>query len=429
MFSRYLERFKASPLAKNTSWMFAGQALSLVLQAGYFIIVARLLGRYEYGLYTAAVALVAMASQFSGLGSGFVFLQYVTQDNRRFAVYWGNILVVVLVLGSVLSMGVFLVGPHLIRAGSALLFLLVAISECVCMQLVTCCAQVFQTFDRMRITATMNSSVSAARLCAAVSLLFTLHKANAMEWAIVVLSVSSLAMCGAVLTVLIKFGKPTFSLQLFASKAHEGFIYSLSGSTTTVYNDIDKVFLGHYGMEAANGIYSLAYRIVNISNIPMTSVYSAAFPKFFRLGVEGMEKTVPFAKRLVKKTSLLGLLSAVGMIVCAPLIPFVMGKDYALSAEALRWLCLIPFFRSFHLSAGDAITGAGNQKFRLFSQLGAIALNLTLNVWLIPRHSWRGAAWASLGTDGTLGILNWSVALYLLHKERRRALQNLPSSI
>jgi O-antigen/teichoic acid export membrane protein len=201
---------------------------------------------------------------------------------------------------------------------------------------------------------------------------------------------------------------------------HDGFIYSLSGSTTTVYNDIDKVFLGHYGMEAANGIYSVAYRIVNISNIPMTSVYSAAFPKFFRLGVEGMEKTVPFAKRLVKKTSLLGLVSALGMIVCAPLIPWVMGKDYALSAEALRWLCLIPFFRSFHLSAGDAIAGAGKQKFRLYAQLVAIALNLTLDVWLIPRHSWHGAAWASLATDGTLGMLNWGVALSLLRSERRR---------
>jgi O-antigen/teichoic acid export membrane protein len=424
MFSRYLERFKASPLAKNTSWLFAGQALSLVIQAGYFVIVARLLGRYEFGLYTAAVALVAMASQFSALGSGFVFIQFVSQDLRQFAVYWGNILMSTLGVGTLICAGVFLVGPHLIRAGSALLFLVVAISECICQQLTTSCAQVFQTFDRMRITATMNTSVNAARLVAALLMLLTFHKSDALHWAMAALSVSSLAMGSAVLTVLLKFGKPTFSLRLFASKMHDGFIYSLSGSTTTVYNDIDKVFLGHYGMEAANGIYSVAYRIVNISNIPMTSVYSAAFPKFFRLGVEGMEKTVPFAKRLVKKTSLLGLVSALGMIVCAPLIPWVMGKDYALSAEALRWLCLIPFFRSFHLSAGDAIAGAGKQKFRLYAQLVAIALNLTLDVWLIPRHSWHGAAWASLATDGTLGMLNWGVALSLLRSERRRISQS-----
>jgi hypothetical protein len=49
------------------------------------------------------------------------------------------------------------------------------------------------------------------------------------------------------------------------------------------------------------------------------------------------------------------------MFVCAGLIPHLVGKSYAESVSALRWLCLITFFRCFHLSAGDAIAGAGHQ--------------------------------------------------------------------
>jgi O-antigen/teichoic acid export membrane protein len=135
-----------------------------------------------------------------------------------------------------------------------------------------------------------------------------------------------------------------------------------------------------------------------------------------------MKKTVPFAQKLVKKTSILGIACAVGIFVFSPLIPRVVGPSYAQSVLALRWLCLIPLFRSFQLSAGDAIAGAGNQKFRLYSQLVAAGLNFGLNLYLIPRYSWLGAAWASLLTDGSLGAMNWMVALHLLKRELLRGI-------
>jgi O-antigen/teichoic acid export membrane protein len=56
------------------------------------------------------------------------------------------------------------------------------------------------------------------------------------------------------------------------------------------------------------------------------------------------------------------------MFLFAPLVPLFVGRGFSQSVNAIRWLCLIPVFRCFHLSAGDAISGAGYQKFRLTSQ-------------------------------------------------------------
>jgi hypothetical protein len=42
-----------------------------------------------------------------------------------------------------------------------------------------------------------------------------------------------------------------------------------------------------------------------------------------------------------------------------------------------------------------------------------VTVNFGLNLWLIPTHGWRGAAWASLATDGALGVMLWT-ALTLL---------------
>ena len=65
---RYWQRFQESTLAKNAAWLFMGQGLSFVLQAGYFIVLARLLGSTEYGIYAAATAFVSIVSQYSSLG-------------------------------------------------------------------------------------------------------------------------------------------------------------------------------------------------------------------------------------------------------------------------------------------------------------------------------------------------------------------------
>jgi O-antigen/teichoic acid export membrane protein len=252
----------------------------------------------------------------------------------------------------------------------------------------------------------------------AAALVLTVHRTSAWTWAIASLCVSIIASVLAIATVTSSFGFPTFSLKLFFRRVGEGFVYAISGSTTTVYNDVDKVMLGHYGMTVANGIYSMAYRVVNISTVPINSVHGAAFPRFFREGVAGIRSTEIFARKILKRTAVLGVLGTVGMFVCAPLLPRIAGHDFAESVSALRWLCLIPLFRCFHLSAGDAITGAGFQKFRLLSQAMAAAGNFGLNLFLIPHYSWRGAAWASLLTDGFLALVNWTILLALSRRAR-----------
>jgi O-antigen/teichoic acid export membrane protein len=400
-----------------------GQGLSFLLQAGYFIVIARLLGSTEYGIYAGATALVSILSQYSSLGSGVVFLQHVSPDHSKFPVYWGNILVSTLGVGGVLVLVVHLTGHWVVGAASASILVIVAIGDCMWQQLTSCSGQVFQTFEKMRVTATLNTTVNLLRLLIAIGMLFALHRASSKQWAWAALTVSTIAAVCAVTAVTINFGAPQFSMRLFAARAGDGFVYSISASTTTVYNDIDKVLLGHFGMNTANGIYTMAYRVVNICAMPIIAVHSAAFPTFFRLGTQGITNTFAFARRLLKKTVTIGLLGAVAMFVTAPIIPHLAGKSFAPSVSALRWLCLIPLFRSFHLSAGDAISGAGRQKIRLTSQFIAAAFNFSINLYLIPRYSWRGAAWASLMTDAALGAMNWLFAWRLLRREKNRAVR------
>src|ERR1700679_1286888 len=87
MISDHIKRLRKSTLARNAAWMFAGQGFSFVIQALYFVFLARLLNTTQYGVLAGAVALVAVVSQYSTMGSGLILLRYVSQDQERFSEY------------------------------------------------------------------------------------------------------------------------------------------------------------------------------------------------------------------------------------------------------------------------------------------------------------------------------------------------------
>jgi len=173
-------------------------------------------------------------------------------------------------------------------------------------------------------------------------------------------------------------------------------------------------------MNTANGIYAMAYRVVDGCAMPLYAVQSATFHRFFKKGAEaGLRNTNTFALKILARTAPLSLTAAAAMFFVAPVIPHVVGRGFADSVMALRWLCLIPLFCSFHISARDAMTGSGHQKLRLATQAAAAAFNFPNSPYLIPRFGWLGAVWSSLATDGELGIMNWAVPLIVERRHRK----------
>jgi O-antigen/teichoic acid export membrane protein len=402
--------------ARHFGWMFLGQGMGYLLRAVYFILIARLLGVLQYGVVVGAIALVNMVTNYSRLGSSIVFLRHVSVDRTRFAVYWGNILFVTLGMSTFLIIVLHFAARHLIAPASAALIIPTAIASCLCEQLTIAAGQVFQSFEKMHITATLNLLTSLARTLTAGTMLFVLHHATALEWVIASAVVSLLAAIAAVTMVTIEFGKPEIVPRLFLRRGVEGAEYAISASADTAYNDLDKTMLSHYGMSAANGIYTMAYRVIDLATMPISSIQMASEPRLFQLGAVSLQAAAEFGRRLLKRGLAISVLAAAGMFALAPLLPLIVGEGFSESIFALRWLCLIPVFRSIHGITGHVLTGAGLQRYRTMAQIAAVIFNFGLNLWLIPAHGWRGAAWASLATDGALGILNWSVLEWALNR-------------
>jgi O-antigen/teichoic acid export membrane protein len=414
-------------LRRNVGWMFVGQGAGYVLRIVYFVLIARALGVTQYGIVAAAFALVTLGAQYSRLGSGMVLLRYVSGDHGKFSVYWGNVLVTTLTISALITIALQLLAPHILNAEAASLVVFTSVASCIFEQLTISSTQVFQAFQRMRFTALLNLLTSLLRTMAAAALLFCVHQATAMEWVVLSMIVSGLAAVAAFVAVWVSFGRPRWDSQLFRARAGEGVEYAFASSTNSVYDDVDKTMLSHYGMNAAVGIYAMAYRVIEMATMPITSIQLAAEPRLFALGSERMQESAHLGRRLMSRSVLVSLAISVFLFVVAPVLPMLVGRDFAEGVSALRWLCLIPVFRSVHHITGSVLMCAGRQRSRTINQLIAAALNFLLNLWLIPHYGWHGAAWASLFTDGSLGVLNWTVLQVALRRDLKARPENGPA--
>jgi hypothetical protein len=127
------------------------------------------------------------------------------------------------------------------------------------------------------------------------------------------------------------WGAPRFNWTFLREDIAEGIYFSIGTSAATIYNDIDKVMLGRISF-VAGGIYAAAYRIVDVSMTPIRSLASAAYPHFFRRGVDGMGPAHAYATTHIKRALLYSAALFIVLWLSAPLLPLVLGANYAQTA-------------------------------------------------------------------------------------------------
>ena len=404
--STWLKSLRDHRISRNASWVFLGQATNCVLQAAYFVLLARLLGVKQYGVFAGAFAVVNLVTPYSALGAGMLFMRYVTADRTQAATYWGNSLIITAIATSVLAVALWVAGPMLTKTGDRLIFVVLVLANCLCSQVANLGSLVFQTFEKMRWTAMLSAVSSLARLLVLLVMRLMLRQATALQWSLGVLVASAIAAALAMALVRGELGPARYEPRLLWRRVREGLGFSFAGTTQAAYNDVDKVMLSHYGLNRENGFYTLAYRVIDVATTPVAALDAAVLPRFFRDGHAGTQKVVRLAIKSAGVSLLLGAAVAVSILLLAPVIPHLVGRDFSGVLMALRWLCWIPALRGIHRATGGALTGSGRQNLRTAAQVTVAAANLGLNLWWIPVYGWLGAAWSSLASDGLLALLN-----------------------
>jgi O-antigen/teichoic acid export membrane protein len=423
-------KFKSkTDLARDTMQMFLGQGLRFVIRAFYFVEIARSLGAKNYGAFIGVVALVGIASPFANLGSDGLLVKNVSRDKGLFATYWGRGLSATFGCSLVLMVVVcfisaFILPPSIPR----LLVVLVAISDLLGLSLIELSGQAFLAFDRLNWTATINVLISAVRLLGATALIAIHPHPSPLQWGYIYFFSTISVATAAVLLVWFKLGPPLFTRHRWLAEFREGLYFSTSQSAQTLYDDIDKTMLARLGSLEATGIYGAAYRLIDVAFVPVSALLQASYSNFFRTGAHGIASCFKYARPLLLWALGYAVLIGSALLLCAGIIPYILGSEYAGTVEALRWLAVLPMMKALSYFFSNTLTGAGYQGARTCVQVAVALFNVLINMWLIPLHSWRGAAWSSIASDALLA-LGCSVAVFLIARHEKANAKNAKAAV
>jgi O-antigen/teichoic acid export membrane protein len=413
-------------------WMISGQAVAMAAQVVYFVLIGRALGSREYGAFVGVAALVAALSMFSTLGMEMILVRNISRDRASFSTTWGHALVISSIGFLLLLAAAMLYAHFALRPELQPLVPWIALADGFLGKLVQLAARAFQGAGRFAWTARLMALIYVGRAVTATLLwawarTHSIH-ATALVWAKVYWLSTFVVAVFALALATLRLGGPRF-VRIRRIDLTEGLSFSCSSSSISIYNDIDKTFLVTLGQTWAAGIYSAAYRVVDAASAPIYGVYAAAAPRFFREGATGVRPARAFARTTLSRTLPYSIGAAVLLFLGAPILPVLFGPSFRGSVEALRWLSLLPVLRALHYAWGTTITASASQWNRTATQFGAAALNLSLNFLLIPRWSWRGAAVASLLTDGALALASLFVVKRLLRRESSTAQEPVVSAV
>lgn len=417
-------------LLRDTLHMSIGQGGKLAIQAVYFVLIARSLGPSFYGAFVAITALTGIVSPFSGLGTPNLFIKNFRSAKRTAQVCWGNGLLITISSGALFSVAITILNLLFHLKAAPMVIFLVAICDLIFMRIADLAAFGFAATGSMKDTAIQGFIMSALRLGAIAFLSWRYHPVRFEQWILAYVVTGVAGAIYAIYKAWRMWGRPRWDGAAAREDAREGIYFSISTSAQSIYNDIDKTMLGRLSTLADTGIYGAAYRFIDVSMTPVRSLISAAYPQFFKIGSDGgLRATRAYAFRLISKSVLYGLGIFVILVVAAPAIPLILGHRYDAVVPAVRWLAVIPLFRCIHSFLADALTGAGYQGQRTVIQIVVAVVNVLLNLWILPRWSWRGAAWTSIASDALLMVVLWIFMEWKMPRGGQSNIDPLPASI
>lgn len=192
----------------------------------------------------------------------------------------------------------------------------------------------------------------------------------------------------------------------------------------SIYNRVDTIFLQYFQGNAATGIYALSYKIHENLILGAAYLMNSLYPIISRDNKHHQE----YFTKLFNFMIAAGVLVLIAGNLLAPLAVNILGgSQFAESTVVLRILLMATAVAYLNHLTGYFIIILGFQRVSLIFSIIALAINVTLNLFLIPKYSYFAAALVTFITESSMLILSLT---YLVKKHKLKIdLSLLPSQI
>lgn len=394
-------------IARNTGIGLAGTGLSRVLGLVIIVIVTRGLGVEAFGLFSFAVGFSSILVVLADLGINNLLQREIARQRGAVNAWVSNALTIKILLSIVTVAATVLAAWLLGYREETLRLVLLAIITLSIESITGVLASAFVAFEKVGVTTTINTGRTALRL--GLIALLAVSGLNAMTILFVYLLSQLASLIAHSLTYHLHLNRFRWDgrWKQGVGVLRKGFPFGMATIFIMIYFKIDIAMLSSMQGDAAVGLYSAAYNLIDsLSYIPI-ALSTALLPVASRFYGGKNKELIDLAEQSVRFLFMLSLPIAVGTTVLAPgIIQLLYGPTYRDAAAALAVLAwtTIPLFYTYLL--GLLLVASDHEKIGMFTTGGAAALNILLNFLLIPSMSFVGAAIATVATEFCLMVLN-----------------------
>ncbi|MBE9574843.1 MAG: flippase [Proteobacteria bacterium] len=399
----------------NTAVQFMGKAIVGLSGLVLLSLLTRNLGESGYGAYATVFTWLIMLKVFADLGlymTGVRELSRTSADQTEIA---GNLLLLKLISGLlviIISVIVIVFMPYdqTVKAGILIgLLSLLALTV----------ADAFKTIFQARFK--MHFAVIGETAGVLLTLILS-FAALRMGWGLS--AVITAAAAGSVLNLLlyIRFSRRfvrvrlRFDRRVARSLFHGALPLGLSGIMAVIYFRVDLLMLSWMKPLDDVGIYGAAYQVVEISAVVPALFLGTIFPLFTR-AIEACDNTLTqlYDRAFSFITSLAVPMLFGGLILADSLMILITGQDFGIErildvpllgmvdVDAIGTtfrILLVAMMLMFWGQLNGHLMIAGNMQKKLLKiYFVLVPANILLNLVLIPRYSYLGAAMATLITE------------------------------
>lgn len=399
----------ARRIYKNTVYLGAAEIVSRVLQFVIMLYAARALSQEHFGKFSFALALSLIAMILADLGIGTLLVREVSRNKALAGKYFINAFSVKVFL-SIITYLIVVVVLNMLKYPDDTRYVVYIVWLFTILSTFTeLFYSIFRAFEVMAYDAFLKIVRMALLSIASLYVLFKGYGVFAFSLTFVL--VESIVVLIALLIALKKFIKlkPSigyFDYSFMRALLKKALPFGLSAVFGMTYFFIGTVMLSKIRGDAEVAIYSAAYNIA-LALLFIPTVYTnAIYPVLSRYYHERKRELKTLYEKSFKYLYIIGLPISIGLYLLAGrIIFFLYGESYSGAIIALKVISLYLFIKFINFLFGTLLASIDEQNKRMIGQGITAAFNIILNVMLIPKIGYIGAALSTLITEIFLFVI------------------------
>lgn len=406
---------------KNMSWLMVSQIVASICGFIWTILIARYLGVNDYGIMGFAISLTTMLALTCDLGVSTHIVRHVATDYNSVEKYLGN----AIPLKSLFSIGTFILTVIiLILMKSDEITIIVSLLftlEMIIKSFISFLHGGFQAFEEGKFQGITNTLLNVILLIFLFISIFDNLGLFGITISYLLANFVTLICTYYLFQKHIAKPKLEFDKSFCKKITLLSIPFAITSILYTIYYSIDIVMLTQFIGNYATGIYNATYKLISVLTLFYTVYTAVIFPvmsKFFKnnkkLLLISYEKSIKYLMLVIIPIAMSTVYYS------TEIIQLIYGHEYDAAAPVLSILiwtvCLL-----FVSGASNTLLNASHKEVTVTKIYAIAALfNVVLNLFLIPKYSYIGAAVSTVLSDVLIVAIQTYVIYKLGHKPNKK---------